>query len=259
MSRADQEIPFFFGDGDELFGIYHPAAGAASRAVLLCAPLGQDHIRCHRLYRQLASTLAMQGMPVLRFDYYGSGDSAGSSVEVDWRRCLDDTVTAVRELRARSGAERVLAFGARLGASIALTAAPAAGIDDVVAWDPVVEGATYVAAQDAMQEAMRLDTQRFIRARGRADAEGQWLGFAVSPTLRGQLEAWRVAPQTAPSLLLESAPRPVEWRKLFGEETRIQSLEDLTPWDELSRLEAAIISPPLVQAVADYWRERAYA
>ncbi|RDI97040.1 alpha/beta fold hydrolase [Dyella solisilvae] len=261
MTRPDHELPFFFGEGGELFGIYHQAARPSARAVLLCAPLGQDHMRCHRIYRQLACTLAGQGMPVLRFDYYGCGDSAGGSAEVDWLRCLDDIAAAARELRARSGAERVLAFGARLGASMALAAAAAAaGIDEVVAWDPVVDGAAFVATQDAMQEAMRQDTHRFVCPRQRAEAVGQWLGFPVSSTLRGQVEGWRAASRVAPSLLLDSMARPAaEWRQLFGEKTRIESLEPTTPWDDLARLEAAVISHPLVQAVASHWRERAYA
>jgi len=260
MTRPQSELPFFFGNGGELFGIYHPTTNTATRAVLLCAPLGQDYMRCHRLYRQLAGALVAEGLPVLRFDYYGCGDSAGSSNEVDWQRCMADTVTAAGELRARSGAEQVLAFGARLGGSLALATSTAAAFDDVVVWDPVVDGAFYAAKQDAQQEAMRQDAQRFTHPRTREEAEGQWLGFQVSPKLHAQIDALHAEWNATPSLLLDSLPAPTtDWRALFGDDLHVQPLEPATPWDELERLETAILSHPLLHAVTDHWREHAYA
>ncbi|WP_243040981.1 alpha/beta fold hydrolase [Dyella sedimenti] len=261
MTHVDSEQPFFFGRDGELFGIHHAAAVRGGRAVLLCAPLGQDYIRCHRLYRQLATALAAQGMPVLRFDYYGCGDSAGDSTQVDWRRCLSDTLAAAGELRRRSGAERVLAFGARLGGSIALAVGAAARFDDIVVWDPVIDGSAYVAAQDALQDAMRLDTRRFIRPRAWADAQGQWTGFAVSPLLRGQIGGLHAGWSAAPSLLLDSlaAKPPHDWLGVVADPARIRRLDATTPWDDLERLETAILSHALVQAVSDHWKEHAYA
>ncbi len=261
MTRVESELPFFFGPGGELFGIYHAVAATAGKAVLLCAPLGQDYIRCHRLYRQLASALAAEGIPVLRFDYYGCGDSAGTSSEVDWNRCLGDIATAANELRARSGADRVVAFGARLGGSLALDAAPAAGIADVLAWDPVIDGNAYVATLDALQDAMRRDTHRFIRPRPSSHASGQWLGFAVSPALRGKISRLRGDYPTVPSLVLDSIGEssPVRWEALLNNRAAVHTLQPATPWDELARLESAILSHPLVQAVVTHLRERAYA
>ncbi|MHA6203867.1 hypothetical protein ACXU4B_05530 [Dyella soli] len=256
MKRSDGELPFFFGDNGELFGIYHAAAPLAGKAVLLCAPLGQDYIRCHRIYRQLGNALAAEGMPVLRFDYYGCGDSAGASDEVEWNRCLANTATAAAELRARSGVDSVIAFGARLGASVALGAARAARFADVVAWDPVVDGGSYVATLDALQDALRIDTQRFVKPRQLAEADGQWLGFEVNPVLREQISSLHAEWSTVPSLLLDSLPdtAPRHWRRFAVDEARVRPLQPATPWDDLVRLEAAIISHPLVQAVTEHLR-----
>ena len=98
----EAELPLYFGAGGELFGLYQSAGTPASKAVLLCPPLGQEQIRCHRLYRQLAHALAAEGIPVLRFDYYGCGDSAGASAQVDWQRCLVDARDAVDEIECVS-------------------------------------------------------------------------------------------------------------------------------------------------------------
>ncbi|WP_114238525.1 alpha/beta hydrolase [Dyella sp. C9] len=251
MTRHESELPFFFGNGGELFGIYHPAGRKADRAVLLCAPLGQDHIRCHRLYRQLATTLAGEGLPVLRFDYYGCGDSAGASGEVEWGRCLHDVVSAAQELRRRSGVPDIVAFGARLGGPIALAAAQPAGFTDVLAWDPVIDGAAYVTRLDEMQEALLQDTRRFVRPRGQGESQGQWLGFEVNPTLRRQIAELRPPWGMRPSLVLDTlgATAP-DWRELGIDASHVRVIEPATPWDDLARLEAAIISHPLLQAVS---------
>jgi alpha-beta hydrolase superfamily lysophospholipase len=249
--RTESELPFFFGDRHELFGIYHPATRTAGKAVLLCAPLGQDQIRCHRLYRQLARALAAEGIPALRFDCYGCGDSLGASTEVRWDRCISDTVTAANELRARSGIDHVVAFGARLGGSLALAAASAARLADVVVWDPVVDGHAYVATLDAMQDALRQDTSRFIKPRPAELAGGQWLGFAVNPRLREQIGGLVADWKTAPSLRLDSLPptSPQAWQALAVDDASIKVLEPPTPWDDLARLEVAILSHSLVQTV----------
>lgn len=256
MKRFESELPFFFGRNGELFGMYHAATPAAGKAVLLCSPLGQDYIRCHRIYRQLGNALAAEGMPVLRFDYYGCGDSAGSSHEVEWERCLQDIATAAAELRARSGVDAVIAFGARLGGSMALAAAMQARLDDVVVWDPIVDGGSYVATLDALQAELRVDTARFVRPRESSAADGQWVGFAVNPRLREQLSTLHADWSTSPSLLLDSLSGTVSrnWRGLVIDEARVRALEPATPWDELARLEAAIISHPLVQSVTEHLR-----
>jgi len=156
-ARTPMELPFHFGPGSDLFGLFHATGMPPRKAVLLCPPLGQDQIRCHRLYRQLAQALATDGIAALRFDYYGSGDSAGASDELDWQRCIDDTAMAADELRRRSGCERVIAFGARLGACIAVEAAASARLAGLIMWDPIVAGAAHVARLDAMQDALRQD------------------------------------------------------------------------------------------------------
>jgi len=253
-TRLEAERPLYFGAHGELFGLYHPAATPAKKAVLLCPPLGQEHIRCHRLYRQLARTLAGEGMAVLRFDYYGSGDSAGASADVDLDRCVADTMAAANELRRLSGTDHIVAFGARLGGSIAMMAA--ARLASLVVWDPVLDGSYYVMAQDALQAELGHDPQRFTTPRMPTDVAGQWLGFAVSDGLRGQLASLRLSPSTVPTLVLDSLPSTAvsRWNALDASCTEIKTLQLATPWDDLARAEIAILSHPLIQAVSGHLR-----
>ncbi|KAF1009168.1 MAG: hypothetical protein GAK28_00801 [Luteibacter sp.] len=250
--RAGSESPFFFGARSGLFGMYHAPEGQKRSALLMCPPLGQDLIRCHRLYRQLAQAVAARGFAVLRFDYHGTGDSAGDSADVQWDRCVADTVAAAAELRARSGVDRVIAFGARLGASVALSASEAR-FADVIAWDAVLDGQGYMASLDALQAALREDAGRFTRPRAHADVAAQWLGFAVGDPLRRQLAALRPEALRAPSLAIDSTATTPRTEGT----TRILPLGQPTPWNDLRRLESAILSHPLIRAVGDYLEEAA--
>jgi len=257
-ARNESEIPFFFGPEQALFGLFHACPRPARKAVLLCPPLGQDQIRCHRLYRQLAQVLAAAGVAALRFDYYGTGDSAGDSVEMDWQRCLADTAVAANELRARAGTDRVLAFGARLGGSIALAAAEQARLAGVVAWDPVLDGSAYAAQLDAMQSALCADGKRFMVPRDPSEAAAQWLGFAISERFRQQVAALRIDRPSVPTLVLDSlssdAPQP--WGS-FANAAAVRSVQPATPWHDPRRLEVAILSHTLIQAVTQHMQEAA--
>jgi len=255
--RLDADMPFFFGPDAGLFGMYHTPSMPARRAILMCPPLGQDLIRCHRLYRQLAQSLAEQGMAVLRFDYHGTGDSAGDSAEVDWERCVSDAATAAAELRRRAGVDRIVAFGARLGGSVALAAAAQARFSEVIAWDPVLDGDQYVAALDAMQAALREDAGRFNRPRSHSDVAEQWLGFDIGETLRRQLSALRVGTANVPTLVLDStASSPAShWERIVSHRGKVATIVPPTPWDDLDRLESAILSHPLIQAVTGRLKE----
>jgi pimeloyl-ACP methyl ester carboxylesterase len=258
-SRGPVELPFFFGERGEVFGLYHPAAPghAPSRVMLLCPPLGQDQIRCHRLYRQMADALAADGVPALRFDYYGCGDSAGDSRDVRWDRCIDDIVVAAEELRSRAGLHEVAAFGARLGGSLALKAATRAGFEDVIVWDAVVDGADYVRSLESMQESLRQDSRRFVHPRKAEEVEGQWLGFEADPALQAQVRGMALSRDALPSLWIDTADAEEKqgWRSLALDAGRVRTLETKTPWDDLGRLETAILSHGVVQAVASHLRE----
>jgi pimeloyl-ACP methyl ester carboxylesterase len=140
-------LPFYFGPSDSrLFGVYHaPDTAARALGVVLCQPLGHEYIRAHRTFRQLAAQLARAGFPVLRFDYFGCGDSAGVGEEGSVVRWQSDINSAIDELKDTSGVSSVAVIGLRLGASLALMAtAGRSDIERIVLWDPVLNGREYL-------------------------------------------------------------------------------------------------------------------
>lgn len=142
--------PFFFGRRDRaLFGTLHPPrtrSGGRGGAVL-CGPFGVEYMRSHRAFRQLTTLLTRGGYHVLRFDFGGTGDSAGEGEDQTLEAWTEDVTTAVEELRDTAGLDQVTLVGLRLGAALALQAAGRAGgeVDRLVLWDPVAEGERWLA------------------------------------------------------------------------------------------------------------------
>ncbi|HQS31790.1 alpha/beta hydrolase [Polaromonas sp.] len=136
----------FKAAGAWCFGWFHAASGPARGiGVVLCRPMGYEAICAYPTYTTLAEQLAATGFDVLRFDYHGTGDSAGSDTDPDrvaaW---IDSTVSATHELQRRSGVSRLALLGVRLGATLAVQAAARlGGVESLVMWAPCVTGRAF--------------------------------------------------------------------------------------------------------------------
>lgn len=179
--------PFYFGpESRRLFGVYHPPACETMRrvGVILCHPAGQEYIRAHRAFLQLARLLAERGFFVLRFDYYGCGDSMGDCDQGTSKQWIADISTAVEELR-NTGVEQMALVGLRWGATLALLCG--AERDDVaalVSWEPVMDGAEYLRElHDAHHVWLAGSFARPKRSEVHTDVE-EVLGFPISDLAR---------------------------------------------------------------------------
>jgi pimeloyl-ACP methyl ester carboxylesterase len=193
--------PVRFGPASRrMVGFFHPAdeRRATAHAVLLCNPFGHEALRVHRFYRLLAERLSRQGVTVLRFDYHGTGDSPGEDEVADMNGWAQDIVEAQRELLRSAGARHVAWFGTRLGARLALMAAPqaAGGVHKLVLWDTVFDGRPYLeelgrAQLEELERSHNLPDPGWRRALARDPLAfaGECLGFAIPQRLREQLLA----------------------------------------------------------------------
>jgi alpha/beta superfamily hydrolase len=151
-------LPLYFGpDAAGLFGWFHPGKSAPGPVMVICPPLGYPMIMSHRGLRHLAEAAAEAGMPTLRFDYHGTGDSSGSDYEpgrVDaWLASVDH---AVDEARRLTGAQGVVLAGVRVGCLLAAYAASGrSDITGLIAWAPVMSGRTQVRELRAVEQLMR--------------------------------------------------------------------------------------------------------
>ena len=90
---------------------------------MICPPIGFEQLHSHRSLRHLADALAAAGIPTLRFDWHGSGDSAGNDEDPQrvstWLANARDSLVWMRD---HLGCQRVSVIGLRIGALLAAEA-----------------------------------------------------------------------------------------------------------------------------------------
>jgi pimeloyl-ACP methyl ester carboxylesterase len=201
--------PLFFGpSAAPLYGVHQPPEGKALDAgLVLCNPFGQEYMRAHRAYRQLALLLTKLGFHVLRFDYRGTGDSSGDLADVTADDWVVDVGHAVQELRDVANIQRVGVLGLRLGALIAAEACRARDdIERLILWDPVSSGRQYDAELLAEIAAEQSASHGPHSGNGE-DARGNlsYNGFILSAAFRASIRNFDLlsaVPQSVPRVLL---------------------------------------------------------
>ena len=148
-SGAGSAVPLYFeSSAHRLFAWLHrPAVQAApGLGLVICKPFGFDALCAHRSMRAFAEAAVELGLPALRFDYRGTGDSDDMDPSADqidvWQQ---DVAAAVSELRRQTGVQRVCLLGLRLGALLAiLAAAGSEAVKAVMVVAPVLSGRRYL-------------------------------------------------------------------------------------------------------------------
>jgi pimeloyl-ACP methyl ester carboxylesterase len=257
--------PLLFGAPERtLFGLFHPAS-ANRPGVLLCAPFGQEAIRTQRFYRVLTERLVRAGHPVLRFDYYGCGDSMGDDTDGDLEGWILDVLTADAELRRLAGCKDCVWMGMRLGAALALMAAARAAPAParVVAWDAVLNGSQYLALLRDRHVTSLIGAFSLVPspnparlAEDPAQYCDQAIGYALSPSLREQLAALRLTGSGWPSREVESVmvgdpddPDMREWAAAPPAKARFLALQHGIDWTSNSAGSLPLVPAPALMAL----------
>jgi alpha-beta hydrolase superfamily lysophospholipase len=150
MGGTAEEM-FFFGGlrGRKLLGFLHAVppernarAGKAEENAALglvyCHPLAEERNQSQGVAVRTARLLASRGIPVLRFDFSGCGDSEGLLEEASAEDWIAEIGLALDVLREKTGVARTGVWGLRAGANLA--ARYADGRDDValgIFWQPL--------------------------------------------------------------------------------------------------------------------------
>ena len=201
--------PVWFGPSERpLFGWFHRPHDARARgAVVLCAPIGRDHLQSHYALRRLAVELETAGLCSVRFEYDGTGDSAGTITDPHRVQAWLHSVAAAIGMVREAGATKVALVGMRLGAALAAEAAARDGaIDAMVLWDPTWSGRTFLSEQRVLAS-LWLGTLR-----DREDGSAEIPGLVLEAETVDELK----------SLKVDGAPRPLARRVLvltrFGDD-----------------------------------------
>ena len=188
--------PHYFGDSErQLLGIYHgPSGRARAHGVVLCPPAPQEYMRTHMAFRKVAGILSRDGFHVLRFDYYGTGDSAGGSNDGSIAEWQKNIASAVVDLKDCSGVTKISLIGHRLGA--ALAARTPLTVSNLVLWEPVINGRDYL--EDLRTIHQRKFSDLLFPPRLPPDGlGGELLGFPLPKDMETEIRSLNLIDQIA--------------------------------------------------------------
>ncbi len=262
--------PVVFGPPERrLMGFFHePQKFTQTRAgIVMCYPLGHEATRIHRLYRVLAERLARQGAAVLRFDYFGTGDSPGDDLDGEMDGWCDDILRAHGELGRLADVDTVHWIGSRLGATLALQAAHhVATLTGLVLWDPIVEGAAYI-TELRVAHALAVDLSFYARDKAWFVAQPERdtrplteaIGFSISGQLAAQMAALRstrlkVPPEVAAVVFARPTDRRVgKWCHADPQAAhgiRLETLDHPIVWTSDPLANSAIVPSEVTQRLS---------
>jgi alpha-beta hydrolase superfamily lysophospholipase len=242
VSGSTAAKPIYFDSGDDkLFGWLHEPLGGhtANVGLLICKPFGYEVMCSHTSLRAFADSAADMGVPALRFDYCGTGDSADIDPQADqlqvWTK---DVLAAIAELQRRTGVERVCLFGLRLGALLAaLAASQSKSVSSLVLIAPVISGRRYLRELRMTQLAGQLgrnpvDSTEKTTDEGKSTATGssEFSGYPLSvATLAAlvQVDLATLAPPASDMLIIDADNHPGSrgWADALAEQqTRVRYL-----------------------------------
>jgi exosortase A-associated hydrolase 2 len=201
------ETPFFLeGDSGRLYCMIHRPEADPQGGLVICNPAFEERKSAQRALVEAARHFCGRGIAVLRFDYRGCGDSAGSLREVCPRDWIADACRVCERLAAEIPAEdgtgpKLGVLGLRFGATVAAHAAAGVGADFAVLWEPVAEGTRYL-EQELRKSLVREMVTEGRSARSRrallddlhAGGELDFEGFAVTAAFYRGLDSLSACP-----------------------------------------------------------------
>jgi len=185
LVKSDQsQMDSLFFANQELYGRFHkpPTGKSIHGAVLMCNPILMEACNIQWGYRRLANSLADAGYYVLRFDYFGCGNSFGEDEEGGVERWQHDINNAAIKLTELTGLSSIDVIGFRFGCTLAsnLSSVP---VNKFVLWEPTVDSVAYVQHIDN-QYNQTLTTLNRFRKQPAVALKNEATGFAFTEQMR---------------------------------------------------------------------------
>lgn len=157
--------PCYFGkENKKLLGWLHTSDVSVplDTCLVICPPLAVEYMSTYRSLRYVADYFALAGIPVMRFDYHGTGDSSGFNLDgnrlPDWINSIEE---CYQQVKALTGCSKVGLLGLRIGATFAALAAEKLELEFMILWASLDLGKRFVREIRAVQltGAIEIDPQ----------------------------------------------------------------------------------------------------
>lgn len=252
---------FFNGDRQRLFGVFYEPFGErrTGSPILVCPPIGHEYVRSYKAIRKLCGRLSQSGFAVFKFDYAGLGDSYGDGSEADVAEWRNNIRTAAAELCRASGQSEITVVGLRFGAALAAgVRLEGSVVSSLVLWDPIVNGAGYLAELRQLHRVCLVDTLRYRTPQSGRTSDSEILGFRFPPRLQasmGQLSLLNKPFPYSNCFLVTSSQTP-EYDELTQSLNRNtkgrfthETVSEPAGWDDSRQVESALTANRAVAAI----------
>lgn len=199
------EIPVVFeSKGQQIVGMLHlpDGRGRFPTALLLHGFTGTK-VEPHRMFVKLARALAQHGIATLRFDYRGSGDSAGEFEDMTIRSEVADALEAIKFLARHKqiNSRRLALIGLSMGGAVAsyVVAREKARFKSLVLWAPVAEGA------GILDDLSTPDAVSSLAETGITDHEGNLVGVTFVRQFADMRPLREVVKSNCPVLIIHGS------------------------------------------------------
>jgi len=251
------------GNRQVFCSLYLPEQASVQWSLVIAEPFGEEKRCAARMLVRLARQLAEQQVAVLKFDFSGTGDSAGESGQAQWQCWQEELAFAAQFLKNESGAANLAVLGVRAGALLATRCAADIAIQALLLAEPILSGNEIL---DELEKRQRIKAA-ILGGTGFPNPSQCWekeenadfAGFAMNPQFAEQLrnanllQSLKKCPPECRILLLRvSGARkfPPTWQVLlellpWHPDSQSLLIQDKPFWGQLEYYESDAVIEPL--------------
>ena len=137
----------FHSEGQQIIGIIHRPSKTTNKIIIMCHGFTGNKIESRRLFVDIARACCKEGYACLRFDFFGSGDSAGDFADSSISHNIANLVDALKWVREQ-GFNRIIILGISMGAATAILTLEHNQADALIALSTVPDMKTVFNAKD---------------------------------------------------------------------------------------------------------------
>ena len=240
-----------------IFTLYNEPQGeiVRSSAIVLLYPGDQEYKMVHWAYRNLASSLAKNGWPVLRMDYLGTGDSAGETGTGNLDLWTQNAFDACSYLKTKVDALHLQVVAVRLGTFVASQLTTRIDILNTILWDPPLDGKSYLRElRNLEQQLKRYDRFKKVEVPAAEFAVMEYsAGFPVSQSMITELDhfCWNDAVIKSEFMHIVLSKTALNRSWISGKKGVKHLIDEDPGWALHKKIGDALLAPSTISGIVD--------